>query len=52
MTSDDATKMATAQSELDTALAKIGQAMYGQPGAADAAKPDDTIEGEFREAGA
>ncbi|MCA1724926.1 MAG: molecular chaperone DnaK [Thermomicrobia bacterium] len=52
LTSDDATKMATAQSELDTALAKIGQAMYGQPGAADEAKPDDTIEGEFREAGA
>ncbi|MGI8687909.1 MAG: Hsp70 family protein, partial [Thermomicrobiales bacterium] len=54
LTGDDATKMATAQSDLDTALAKIGQAMYGQPGTEGAPNqpPDDTIEGEFREAGA
>jgi len=54
LTSDDATRMATAQTELDTALAKIGQAMYGQPGAegTPGAPPDDTIEGEYREAGA
>ena len=54
LTSDDATKMATAQTELDTALGKIGQAMNSQPGAEGkpGTPPDDTIEGEFREAGA
>ncbi len=55
LTGDDLERMTTAQSELDTALAKIGQAMYAQPGAegAPGTPPhDDTIEGEFREAGA
>ena len=55
LSSGDASRMATAQTELDTSLGKIGQAMYGQPGAdgAPGAPPhDDTIEGEFREAGA
>ncbi len=55
LTSDDLTRMATAQSELDTALGKIGQAMYGQqgaPGTPGQPGADDTIEGEFREAGA
>jgi molecular chaperone DnaK len=57
LTSNDATRMATAQTELDTALGKIGQAMYGQPDAAGAtgtpgAPGDETIEGEYREAGA
>jgi molecular chaperone DnaK len=54
LTGDDLAKMTTAQGELDSALAKIGQAMYAQPGAdgAPGAPPDDTIEGEFREAGA
>jgi molecular chaperone DnaK len=55
LTGDDLAKMTTAQSELDTALGKIGEAMYAQPGAegAPGTPPnDDTIEGEFREAGA
>jgi molecular chaperone DnaK len=55
LTSDDLEKMTAAQGELDTALAKIGQAMYAQPGGegAPGTPPnDDTIEGEFREAGA
>ena len=54
LTGDDLEKMTTAQGELDTALGKIGQAMYAQPGAdgAPGTPPnDDTIEGEFREAG-
>ncbi|HEY7907984.1 MAG TPA: Hsp70 family protein, partial [Thermomicrobiales bacterium] len=55
LTGDDLAKMTTAQSELDTALGKIGEAMYAQPGTegAPGTPPnDDTIEGEFREAGA
>jgi molecular chaperone DnaK len=55
LTGDDLAKMTTAQSELDTALGKIGEAMYAQPGAEGAPgtpPSDDTIEGEFREAGA
>ena len=57
LTGDDLEKMTTAQSELDTSLAKIGQAMYAQPGVSPEGAPgtpphDDTIEGEFREAGA
>ncbi len=57
LTGNDTTRMATAQTELDTALGKIGQAMYGQPDAAGAtstpgAHGDETIEGEYREAGA
>ena len=57
LASDDAARMATAQTELDTTLQKIGTAMYGQAGAAGAAPGaaphdgDDTVEGEFREAG-
>jgi molecular chaperone DnaK len=54
LTANDASRFATAQTELDQALAKIGQAMYGQQNAAgtpEGEKPDDTIEGEYREAG-
>ncbi len=57
LASGDAARMGTAQSELDAALSKIGQAMYGQqgqdgqPGQPVKAPGDETIEGEFREAG-
>jgi molecular chaperone DnaK len=54
LTANDASRITAAQTELDQSLAKIGQAMYGQQNAAgtpEAEKQDDTIEGEYREAG-
>ncbi len=52
LTGTDTARLAAAQTELDTALGKIGQAMNAQQGAPGQEPPkDDTIEGEFREAG-
>ena len=52
LTGSDTARLATAQTDLDQALAKIGQAMYAQQqGQQDEPPKDDTIEGEFREAG-
>jgi molecular chaperone DnaK len=54
LASDDEGRITTAQSELDSTLGKIGQQMYGQQGAEgapDAQGGDETIEGEYREAG-
>ncbi len=54
LTANDASRITSAQTDLDQSLAKIGQAMYGQQNAAgtpEGEKPDDTIEGEYREAG-
>ncbi len=57
--SEDADRIRTATEELSTAMQRIGEAVYGQPGAApDGAGPGDgepgapeegTVEGEFRE---
>ena len=53
LASGDDSRIKTAQSELDVSMQKIGEAMYGQQAAqaGQTPPPDDTIEGEFREAG-
>ncbi len=52
LASGDQARITSAQSELDLSMQKIGQALYGQPGQpGQTPPPDDTIEGEFREAG-
>lgn len=53
LASGDNARIKTAQGELDTSMQKIGEAMYGQQAAQPGQTPpaDDTIEGEFREAG-
>jgi molecular chaperone DnaK len=54
LAANDTDRIAAAQTDLDQSLAKIGQAMYGQQstaGTPEGEKPDDTIEGEYREAG-
>jgi len=54
LASGDQARIASAQTELDVSMQKIGEALYGQPGQAQPGQtppPDDTIEGEFREAG-
>jgi len=53
LASGDNARIKTAQGELDTSMQKIGEAMYGQQAQQPGQTPpaDDTIEGEFREAG-
>jgi len=53
LASGDNARIKTAQGELDTSMQKIGEAMYGQQAPQPGQTPpaDDTIEGEFREAG-
>ncbi len=46
----DDSRITAAQTELDAAMLKIGEAMYAQPGSEPTTPPDDTIEGGFREA--
>jgi len=54
LASGDQARIASAQTELDLSMQKIGEALYGEPGQAQPGQTpplDDTIEGEFREAG-